>query len=57
MRALVAAMPFAGHVQPMAAVAAELSRRGHDVVAYTGRAYGQRFATSTSRTSRRRSRR
>jgi UDP:flavonoid glycosyltransferase YjiC (YdhE family) len=44
MRALVAAMPFAGHVQPMAAVAAELSRRGHDVVAYTGRAYGQRFA-------------
>jgi UDP:flavonoid glycosyltransferase YjiC (YdhE family) len=43
-RVLVAAMPFAGHVQPMAAVAAELVRRGHDVVAYTGAAYGQRFA-------------
>lgn len=44
MRVLVAAMPFAGHVQPMAAVAAELIRRGHDVVAYTGAAYGARFA-------------
>src|SRR3954447_4427586 len=37
-RGLVAAMPFAGHAQPMAAVAAELVRRGHDVVAYTGAA-------------------
>src|SRR5689334_19193688 len=37
-------MPFAGHVQPMRAVAAELTRRGHDVVAYTGAAYGPRFA-------------
>ncbi|WP_448623718.1 glycosyltransferase [Geodermatophilus sp. URMC 64] len=44
MRVLVAAMPFAGHVAPMAAVAAELARRGHDVVAYTGRKYGPRFA-------------
>lgn len=44
MRVLVAAMPFAGHVQPMAAVAAELARRGHDVVAYTGAKYGPRFA-------------
>jgi MGT family glycosyltransferase len=44
MRALVAAMPFAGHVLPMAAVAAELVARGHEVVAYTGRRYGQRFA-------------
>ncbi|MGY1809238.1 nucleotide disphospho-sugar-binding domain-containing protein [Blastococcus sp. SYSU D00669] len=44
MRVLVAAMPFAGHVQPMAAVAAELVRRGHEVVAYTGRKYGGRFA-------------
>jgi UDP:flavonoid glycosyltransferase YjiC (YdhE family) len=43
-RVLVAAMPFAGHVQPMAAVAAELVRRGHDVVAYTGKKYGPRFA-------------
>lgn len=44
MRVLIAAMPFAGHVQPMAAVAAELARRGHEVVAYTGKKYGQRFA-------------
>lgn len=44
MRTLVAAMPFAGHVQPMAAVAAELGRRGHGVIAYTGRRYGRRFA-------------
>lgn len=43
MRVLVAAMPFAGHVQPMAAVAAELARRGHEVVAYTGAKYGPRF--------------
>lgn len=44
MRALVAAMPFAGHVLPMAAVAAALVTRGHEVVAYTGRRHGQRFA-------------
>lgn len=44
MRVLVAAMPFAGHVQPMAAVAAELAGRGHEVVAYTGKKYGERFA-------------
>ncbi|MGY1618414.1 hypothetical protein ACI797_16870 [Geodermatophilus sp. SYSU D00691] len=44
MRVLVAAMPFAGHVQPLAAVAAELVRRGHEGVGYTGRKYGGRFA-------------
>ena len=44
MRVLVAAMPFAGHVQPMVAVAAELARRGHEVVAHTGAKYGSRFA-------------
>jgi UDP:flavonoid glycosyltransferase YjiC (YdhE family) len=43
-RVLVAAMPMAGHVQPMAAVATELIRRGHEVVAYTGAKYGPRFA-------------
>lgn len=43
MRVLVAAMPFAGHMQPMAAIAAELVRRGHDVVGYTGTTYGSRF--------------
>ena len=44
MRVLVAAMPLAGHVAPMTAVAAELVRRGHDVVAYTGAKFGPRFA-------------
>jgi UDP:flavonoid glycosyltransferase YjiC (YdhE family) len=43
MRVLVAAMPFAGHVAPLAGVAAELCRRGHDVVAYTGSRYAERF--------------
>lgn len=42
-RILVASMPFAGHVGPMLAVAAELVRRGHEVVGYTGAKYGQRF--------------
>jgi UDP:flavonoid glycosyltransferase YjiC (YdhE family) len=42
-RVLVAAMPFAGHVLPMTAVAAELVRRGHEVVAHTGARYGSRF--------------
>ncbi|GAA2723453.1 glycosyl transferase [Cellulomonas aerilata] len=32
-------MPFAGHVRPIRAVAAELVRRGHDVRVYTGRSY------------------
>ena len=36
-------MPFAGHVGPMSAVAAELVRRGHEVVAYTGAKYRDRF--------------
>lgn len=36
-------MPFAGHVGPLGAVAAELVGRGHEVVAYTGAKYGERF--------------
>jgi UDP:flavonoid glycosyltransferase YjiC (YdhE family) len=40
---LVASMPFAGHVGPMSAVAAELVRRGHEVVGYTGAKYRGRF--------------
>lgn len=36
-------MPFAGHVGPMTAVAAELAGRGHEVLAYTGAKYEQRF--------------
>lgn len=40
---LVASMPFAGHVHPVAAIAGELVRRGHDVLAYTGAKYAERF--------------
>ena len=36
-------MPFAGHVGPMSALTAELTRRGHDVVAYAGEKYRGRF--------------
>jgi UDP:flavonoid glycosyltransferase YjiC (YdhE family) len=43
MRVLVAAMPFAGHAAPMAALAAELTGRGHEVLAHTGRRYAGRF--------------
>ena len=43
MRVLIAAMPFAGHAAPMAALAAELVRRGHEVVAHTGRRHAHRF--------------
>ncbi len=41
-RIVLPVMPFAGHVAPMAAVAAELVRRGHDVVAYIGAKYAPR---------------
>lgn len=43
-RILVASLPFAGHVVPTSALAAELVTRGHEVVAYTGRKYRERFA-------------
>ncbi|MGY1709627.1 glycosyltransferase [Geodermatophilus sp. SYSU D00758] len=43
MRVLVAAMPFAGHAAPMAAVARELVGRGHEVLACTGRRHAGRF--------------
>ncbi|GHG47127.1 glycosyl transferase [Sinomonas cellulolyticus] len=46
---LVAAMPFAGHVNPLAALSAALVGRGHDVVAYTGRKYAQRFEEAGAR--------
>jgi UDP:flavonoid glycosyltransferase YjiC (YdhE family) len=42
-RILVATLPFAGHVGATAAVTGELTRRGHEVVAYTGAKYGPRF--------------
>jgi MGT family glycosyltransferase len=38
-------MPFAGHVAPMRAIAAELVRRGHDVRAYTGTRYAEAFTS------------
>ncbi|GAA1732299.1 glycosyltransferase [Isoptericola hypogeus] len=41
---LMSAMPFAGHVAPVAAVARELVRRGHDVRVHTGSAYATTFA-------------
>lgn len=43
-RILVTSMPFAGHVTPLAAVAGELAKRGHDVVAYVGAKYREAFA-------------
>jgi len=45
-RILVASLPFAGHVGPMNAVAGELTRRGHEVVAYSGAKYRERFAAA-----------
>jgi len=42
-RILVSAMPFSGHVGPLAAVAEELVRAGHDVVGYTGSRHTARF--------------
>jgi UDP:flavonoid glycosyltransferase YjiC (YdhE family) len=42
-RILVASLPFAGHVGVLGALAAELSGRGHDIVAYTGAKYRDRF--------------
>ncbi|MFB9903196.1 glycosyltransferase [Allokutzneria oryzae] len=45
-RILVASLPFAGHVGAMTAVAGELVRRGHEVVAHTGAKYAPRFTTA-----------
>jgi UDP:flavonoid glycosyltransferase YjiC (YdhE family) len=45
-RILVTSMPFAGHVGPLAAVAAEMVRRGHRVVGYCGAKYRDRFAAT-----------
>ena len=42
---LVTAMPFAGHVRPMTAIAAALLERGHEVTAYTGAQYADAFDT------------
>lgn len=42
-RIVLPVMPFAGHVAPLTAVAAELVRRGHEVVAYTGGKYAPRL--------------
>jgi UDP:flavonoid glycosyltransferase YjiC (YdhE family) len=45
-RILVTSMPFAGHVGPLVAVAAELVRRGHQVVGYCGAKYRDRFVAT-----------
>jgi UDP:flavonoid glycosyltransferase YjiC (YdhE family) len=45
-RILVASMPFAGHVGVLAPIATELSRRGHEIIAYTGAKYQGRFTAS-----------
>jgi UDP:flavonoid glycosyltransferase YjiC (YdhE family) len=45
-RILVASLPFAGHVSPTAALAGELVKRGHEVVAYTGKKYRERFSSA-----------
>jgi UDP:flavonoid glycosyltransferase YjiC (YdhE family) len=45
-RILVTSMPFAGHVGPVVAVAAELVRRGHHVVGYCGAKYRERFVAA-----------
>jgi MGT family glycosyltransferase len=42
---LVTAMPLAGHVRPMTALAAALLARGHRVDAYTGVKYADAFAS------------
>ncbi len=41
---MIAVMPFAGHVAPLAAVAEAFVEAGHAVRVYTGRAYAERFA-------------
>jgi UDP:flavonoid glycosyltransferase YjiC (YdhE family) len=41
---MVAVMPFAGHVAPLAAVTAAFVEAGHAVRVYTGAAYADRFA-------------
>lgn len=42
---VVTAMPFAGHVRPMTAVAAALLARGHRVTAYTGAKHADAFTS------------
>jgi len=41
---MIAVMPFAGHVAPIAAVTAAFVEAGHRVRVYTGRGYADRFA-------------
>jgi len=48
-RFLLTAMPFTGHVAPIAAVAAELVARGHDVRFYTGPRFRERVEATGAR--------
>jgi MGT family glycosyltransferase len=43
---MIAVMPFAGHVAPLAAVARAFLDAGHSVRVYTGSAYRERFAAT-----------
>ena len=45
-RVLLAALPADGHVRPVLPVAAELVRRGHQVIVYTGAAYRDRVVAT-----------
>lgn len=46
---MLTAMPFTGHVTPLAAIATELVARGHDVRVYTGRAFAAPVARAGAR--------
>lgn len=46
---LIATLAASGHVNPFGPVAAELAGRGHEVIWYTGAAYGERVARSGAR--------
>ncbi|MGK5739861.1 glycosyltransferase [Micromonospora sp. URMC 103] len=48
-RVVAAAIPFQGHVSPVLTVAADLVRRGHDVVVYTGSRFAGRARATGAR--------
>ncbi|MEV4538548.1 glycosyltransferase [Asanoa sp. NPDC049518] len=48
-KVVVCATPFQGHVSPVLTVAADLVRRGHDVVVYTGSRFADRVAATGAR--------
>ncbi|SNT54972.1 glycosyltransferase, MGT family [Asanoa hainanensis] len=48
-KVVVCATPFQGHVTPVLTVAADLVRRGHEVVVYTGSRFADRVAATGAR--------